>query len=61
MKDEKNENNEKNIKLWDINNPTTALVEFSGESVSFSPDGKILAISEFRGDFEDGVKILEYY
>ncbi len=49
-------NNEKNIKLWDINNPTTPLAEFSGYSVSFSPDGKILAISDFR-DIEDGVKL----
>ena len=50
------QDNEKNIKLWDINNPTTPFVEFSGYSVSFSPDGKVLAISDFR-DIEDGVKL----
>ncbi|RKU29973.1 hypothetical protein C6497_05210 [Candidatus Poribacteria bacterium] len=48
-------NNENNIKLWNINNPTTPLAEFSGYSVSFSPNGKILAISDYRG-IEDGVK-----
>jgi len=51
-----NKNKEKNIKLWNIQNPTTPLAEFSGYSVSFSPDGKILAISDFRG-IEDGVKL----
>ncbi len=49
-------NNEKNIKLWDINNPTTPLAEFSGDSVSFSPDGKILAISEL-GSIPHGVNL----
>lgn len=49
-------NNEKNIKLWNIHNPTTPLAEFSGDSVSFSPDGKILAISNL-GDIEGGVKL----
>ena len=38
--------NQKNIKLWDINNPSTPLAEFRGYSVSFSPDGKMLAISD---------------
>ncbi len=41
--------NDKNIKLWDINNPTTPLAEFSGYSVSFSPNGKLLAISNLSG------------
>ena len=49
-------NNEKNIKLWNIHNPTTPLAEFSGDSVSFSPNGKILAISNL-GDIEGGVKL----
>lgn len=48
--------NEKDIKLWDIQTPTTPLAEFNGDSVSFSPDGKILAISDFR-DIQDGVKL----
>ncbi len=39
-------NAEDNIKLWDINNPVTPLAAFSGDSVSFSPDGKLLAISD---------------
>ena len=51
-----NKNKEKNIKLWNIQNPTTPLAEFSGYSVSFSPDGKILAISDFR-DIQDDVKL----
>ncbi|MDE0088016.1 MAG: WD40 repeat domain-containing protein [Candidatus Poribacteria bacterium] len=48
--------NEKDIKLWDIQTPTTPLAEFNGDSVSFSPDGKILAISDFR-DIQDDVKL----
>lgn len=47
---------EKNIKLWDVNNPKTPLAEFSGDSVSFSPDGKILAISDLL-KYETGVKL----
>ena len=43
------ENHEKNIKLWNIHNPTTPLAEFSGYSVSFSPNGKLLAISNLGG------------
>ena len=50
------QDNKKNIKLWNIHNPTTPLAEFSGYSVSFSPDGKILAISDFR-DIDYGVKL----
>ncbi len=42
-------NNEKNINLWNIHNPTTPLAEFSGDSASFSPDGKMLAISNVTG------------
>lgn len=42
-------NEDKNIKLWNINNPTTPLAEFNGYSVSFSPDGKMLAISNLSG------------
>ena len=49
-------NNDKNIKLWNIHNPTTPLAEFSGDSVSFSPDGNILAISDLS-DIEGGVKL----
>ena len=40
-------NTEDTIKLWDINNPVTPLAAFSGNSVSFSPDGKILAIKTY--------------
>lgn len=49
-------NTVKNIRLWDVNNPDTSLSEFSGESVSFSPNGKILAISDL-GNIEGGVKL----
>lgn len=49
-------NIEKNIKLWDINNPTTPIAEFSGNSVSFSPDGKMLAISGW-GEINRGVNL----
>ncbi len=52
----RNIDSDNNIKLWDINNPTTPLAEFSGDSVSFSPDGKILAILDSRS-FEDRVKL----
>ena len=41
----RNKDSDNNIKLWDINNPTTPLAEFSGDSVSFSPDGRLLAIT----------------
>ena len=36
------------IRLWDINTPTTPRAEFKGDSVSFSPDGKIIAIPDSR-------------
>lgn len=49
-------NAEDNIKLWDINNPVTPLAVFSGDSASFSPDGKILAISDF-GNIDGSVKL----
>ncbi len=49
-------NTEKKIKLWDINNPGTPLAEFSGNSVSFSPNGKVLAISDLR-NIDGGVKL----
>ena len=52
----RNKDSDNNIKLWDINNPSTPLAEFSGDSVSFSPDGNILAICDFRG-IEDGLKL----
>lgn len=39
-------NSEDTIRLWDINNPVTPLAVFSGDFVSFSPDGEILAISD---------------
>ena len=48
--------NEKDIKLWDIQTPTTPLAEFNGDSVSFSPDGKLLAISDLGG-INGGVKL----
>ena len=47
-----NKNSEDDIKLWDINNPVTPLAAFSGDSVSFSPDGKILAICDL-GSIDD--------
>ena len=47
-----NKNSEDDIKLWDINNPVTPLAVFSGDSVSFSPDGKILAICDL-GSIDD--------
>ena len=34
------------VKLWNIDKPTTPLAEFSGNTASFSPDSKILAISD---------------
>ena len=43
-------NAEDTIRLWDINNPVTPLAVFSGDSVSFSPDGKILAVSDIVDD-----------
>ncbi len=49
-------NSEKNIKLWDLNDPSTPLAIFSGDSVSFSPEGKILAISDI-GNIEGGVRL----
>ena len=50
------ENFDKTIRLWDINNPTTPVAEFKGDASSFSPDGKILAISDSR-DYDTGVKL----
>lgn len=44
------------IRLWDINNPVTPLAVFRGDSVSFSPDGKILAICDF-GNIDGSVKL----
>ncbi len=38
------------VKLWNIDKPTTPLAEFSGNTASFSPDGKILAISDLDLD-----------
>lgn len=49
-------NSEDTIRLWDINNPVTPLAVFSGDSVSFSPDGKILAISDL-GNIDGGVRL----
>ena len=49
-------NFKKTIRLWDINNPTTPIAELNGESASFSPDGKILAISDLH-DFDGNVKL----
>ena len=49
-------NSEDDIRLWDINNPITPLAVFRGDSVSFSPDGKILAISDF-GNIDGSVKL----
>ena len=49
-------NAEDNIRLWDINNPVTPLAVFSGDSVSFSPDGKRLAISDL-GNIDGGVRL----
>ena len=49
-------NAEDTIRLWDINNPVTPLAVFSGNSVSFSPDGKILAIADL-GNIDGGVKL----
>ena len=44
------------VKLWNIDKPITPLAEFSGNTASFSPDGKILAISDLD-DFRAGVKL----
>ena len=49
-------NAEETIKLWDINNPATPLAVFSGNSVSFSPNGKLLAIADL-GNIGGGVKL----
>lgn len=49
-------NSEDDIRLWDINNPVTPLAVFRGDSVSFSPDGKILAICDF-GNIDGSVKL----
>ena len=49
-------NSEDDIRLWDINNPLTPLAVFRGDSVSFSPDGKLLAISDF-GNIDGSVKL----
>ncbi len=47
---------EKNIKLWDINNSANPITEFHGDSVSISPDGKMLAISDMNS-FEEPVRL----
>ena len=49
-------NSEDDIRLWNINNPVTPLAVFSGDLVSFSPDGKILAISDL-GNIDGNVKL----
>lgn len=49
-------NTKENIRLWDINHPDTPIAELKGDSVSFSPDGKILAISDSR-DYDARVKL----
>ena len=49
-------NFKKTIRLWDVNNPTTPIAEIKGDSASFSPDGKILAISDLH-DFDGNVKL----
>lgn len=49
-------NSEDDIRLWDINNPVTPLAVFRGDSVSFSPDGKLLAICDF-GNIDGSVKL----
>ncbi len=46
----------KTIRLWDINTPTTPIAEFKGDAASFSPDGKILAISNSR-EYDASVKL----
>ncbi len=46
----------KTIRLWDINNPTNPIAEFKGNAASFSPDGKILAISN-SWDYDASVKL----
>ncbi len=43
------------VRLWDINNPTTPIAEFKGDAASFSPDGKILAIS--AREYDANVKL----
>lgn len=50
------ENLDKTIRIWDINNPTTPVAEFKGDAASFSTDGKILAISDSR-DYDASVKL----
>ncbi len=47
---------EKNIKLWNINNPTNPIAEFGGDAVSISSNGEILAISDM-GNFDEPVKL----
>ncbi len=49
-------NSEDDIRLWDINNPVTPLAVFRGDSVSFSPDGKLLAISDL-GNIDGNLKL----
>ena len=49
-------NSEDDIRLWDSNNPVTPLAVFRGNSVSFSPDGKRLAISDL-GNIDGGVRL----
>ena len=50
-------NAEDTIRLWNINNPITPLAVFSGDSASFSPDGKILAICDSSNYIDGSVKL----
>ena len=43
--------------MWDINNPVSPVAVFSGDSVSFSPDGKILAISDLGSIIDGRIKL----
>ncbi|MYB65015.1 hypothetical protein F4X73_10025 [Candidatus Poribacteria bacterium] len=49
-------NFEDRVRLWDINDPDTPIAEFKSDSASFSPDGKMLAISDSR-DYNTSVKL----
>ena len=49
-------NFEDSVRLWDINAPDTPIVEFKSDSASFSPDGKMLAISDSR-DYDARIKL----
>ncbi len=49
-------NFKRTVRLWDINTPTTPIAEFKGDAAAFSPDGKILAISNSR-EYDASVKL----